>query len=121
MRRTLVVVVVTLVATALGGCGGASSLGSPTATPTQLTASPALAAHAGEAGWSGNWKSTSTGAILKIVRSGNGWTVTDAHGQTGRARLRGSALVSEGFTFKRRDGRLEVYNAGNFVMEMVKQ
>ena len=83
--------------------------------------------------FSGTWKSTSTavststgtstsaGASLTIAKSGDGWTITDSHGQTGRGTLQGSSLVSRDFTFKRYNDLLDVYVAGKLIMVMAKQ
>ena len=71
--------------------------------------------------FSGTWKSTSTGAILKIVRSGGGWTITDSKGHTGRAVVRGNKLVSDGNTFKRDGSRLAIYVGGFRIMEFLRK
>ena len=75
----------------------------------------------GQDPFSGTWRSTSTGAVLKIVKSGAGWTITDSKGHTGQAVARGSELVSNGDTFKRDGSRLAIYVSGRRVMELLRR
>jgi hypothetical protein len=71
--------------------------------------------------FSGTWKSNSTGAVLKIVKSGGGWEITDSKGHTGRAVVRGSELVSDGDAFKQDGPRLAYFSDGRRVMEFLRQ
>jgi hypothetical protein len=71
--------------------------------------------------FSGTWKSTSTGAVPKIAKSGSGWTITDSMVQSGKGSEQGSELVSRGMALKCHGDRLEIYVDGNWVMEMARQ
>ncbi len=96
--------------------------------PTQgLTLRPpalvkgALLPHLETDPYSGTWKSTSTGAVLRIAKVRNGWSVTDPLGQSGLATRRGNELVSKDYAFKRGGSKLACYVDGLLVMYFARE